>query len=189
LKVLNKSLNTGLDWLNLSLLSNSDGYKVELYPSTEVNLSDYLILFHQLFSSFKDEITIGQLGHDPEWGDFCLDTWDIKNDKYDYSAENKTEASAKYLQLLIDSEIEFEYKGFCTCDNWDEFLPIITQCIIKHTAPYSPIFIIPEKDFAIYLHHTMSFGIYFKQENDSLKRILSQASKNNLIVKNNTFYD
>ena len=73
-------------------------------------------------------------------GDFCIDIWDIKNDDYDYSTKGKSEPTAKYLQMLMDNNIEPEYVGICKCLDWNTFLPVILNCILAHTAPYSPMF-------------------------------------------------
>jgi len=187
LKTIVKTSKKGLQWLDRSHLSNSDGFKLELYPTIEIQVSEYLGLFNSLFSNFYDQIIIGHLGEEPSWGDFCLDTWDFKNDSSNFSLEGKSPSSALYLQLLINSEIEFDYSGFCACKNWGDFLPIITQCIVEHNALYSPVFIIPEDDIAFYMHHTLSFGIYFTEENSTLKAILEKASQNSLIIKNSNY--
>ena len=131
----------GFSWLNFYHLTDSDGYKFEVYITEPDDIvSDLILAFYSLYKPFVKEILISEYRPDGQWGDFCLDTWDIENDQYDYSPENKEEPTASYLAMLKDSEIEPNYSGFCKCLDWDKFLSITLNCVAQHTAPYSMMF-------------------------------------------------
>lgn len=182
--IIRKTSFQAFNWLDFDDLPKSKGYKFELYNDCEIAIDEFILQFYSLFKKFTTEIQIGQFGVDSKWGDFCIDTWDFENDKYDYTPENKTQSTSNYLKMLIENEIEPEYKGFCECMNWDEFLPIILDCILKHTAPYSLMFYIPSYNIVFYFHHTGSFGVYYKQLNEGVKHIIERSKKGELEIKN-----
>lgn len=168
LKKLNKDFP--LKWVNLDFLPDSSGKKVEIYLSQKDHLSQELILmFYLLFNYVKDNIEI----YNPSWWDFCMDTWNYAEDKYDYSLDSKTEESRKYLIMLRESDIEIGYSGICNCNDWDKFLSIILDCIMTHQAPYSPIFYDEKNDFFFYFHHSGSMGFYYYSENEIISKILN----------------
>ncbi len=77
-------------WLDFDFLPNSDGYKCEIYFEENGNISDYIMPFYQLFKPYLDDLLIHTFHPDGQWGNFCIDTWDITNDEYDYSVDNKS---------------------------------------------------------------------------------------------------
>ncbi len=79
--------------------------------------------------------------------------------------------------MLAKNEIKPEYSGFCICLDWDKFLPIILDCIIDHSAPYSLIFYVPNAEFMFYFHYSGSFGLYYKDLSDEIKSIMERAAK------------
>ncbi len=184
MKVLKKAKYKVYDWLNFERLPDSDGYKFEVYPEEDLDTADYAILFYSLFRKYKDKIMIRTFHPEGSWGNFCLDVWDINKDEYDYSPEGKSEPTSNYLQMLIDSEIEPEYNGFCKCLDWDKFLVIILDCIFKHTAIYSLMFYIPKTDVVFYFHHTHSFGVYYRKLNNDVLYILERIKEEGLKIEN-----
>jgi hypothetical protein len=113
--------------------------------------------------------------YNKSWWDFCLDTWNIDTDEYNYELKNKSEESLAYIELLIASGIYTGYSGCCKCNDWGSFLPIILDCVTSHIAPYSPRFCDVENEFFFYFHHTGSIGLYYKKDNDVIKGILEIA--------------
>ncbi len=171
-------------WLDFENLPNSQSYRLELYPETDSSIADLSILFHSLFRRFNDELIVGQFGREAEWGDFCIDTWDVKNDRYDYSPKGKSKSTSTYLNMLYENDIEPDYNGFCKSSNWDKFLPIILDCILNHTATYSVMIYAPNHEFVFYFHHTGSIGLYYKEMNDAITYVLEKAKSEDLEIKN-----
>ena len=172
-------------WLDFSNLPNSDGCKFEIHnEDIEVDTSEFIMLFYSLFGNYLDDLIVGQFGEKSSWDDYCIDTWDHKNDRYDYSPKGKTPSTAAYLKMLIDNNIEADYTGFCKCLNWDSFLPIIINCLVSHAAPYSIMTYISDKDVVFYFHHTGSFGVYYKELNDPVKYILERVEHEGLKISN-----
>jgi hypothetical protein len=169
-------------WLNFTNLPASKGYKFELYVrKEEVTTNDLIQVFHKLFEPFIEELEISGGGN---WGDFCIDTWNIYNDTYDYSPSGKSQETTDYLQMLEDNGIEPEYSGLCCCYDWERFLPIVLDCILVGRAPYSLDFYCPGYEFMFYFHHTGSLGLYYKKFNDAIMHILKQAMAEDLELRN-----
>ncbi len=184
--IIEKTPFVAFSWLNFDSLPNSDGYRFELYSKHGLGIDELALMFYSLFHDFKDEIRIGQFGINSNWGDYCIDTWDIVNEKYDYTIDNKSLSTSDYLNMLSQNKIEPEYTGFCKCLNWDKFLPITLRCILDHTAPYGLLFYIPRCNLVFYFHHTGSFGVYYKELNDEVRRIVEKAKLEKLEIANSS---
>ncbi len=175
----------GFDWLDFDYLPDSEGYKFEIYfKDSNDQVSQSILFFYSLFKIFLSDILIKNFGHDAEWGNFCLDTWNIDNDRYDYSPDNKKEPTASYLAMLKDSEIEPEYTGFCECIDWDKFLHVTLHCVMAHAAPYSMMFYVPSYELVFYFHHSGSIGVYYRELNSGVKHIIERVRIENLEIKN-----
>ncbi|GAA4234266.1 hypothetical protein GCM10022291_13310 [Postechiella marina] len=184
MKLLKKTQFKAYNWLNFESLPESDGYKFELYSKLDIDVTEITILFYSLFKKFIDDLQVGQFGINSEWGDFCIDTWDLHNDRYNYSPEGKSNSTAAYLTMLIENEIGPDYNGFCRSLNWDKFLPIVLDCILNHMASYSIMIYAPKHDFVFYFHHTGSIGIFYKELNDGVKHIIERAKIEDLDIRN-----
>lgn len=161
-----------LTWVNLNSYIESKGNKVEIYLVKNENLVKGLtLMFNTLFRDIKSNLKL----YNPSWWDFCTDTWNVMEDKYDYKLDGKSVESKDYLEILNESAIEIGYSGICICNNWDKFLKITLACIVNHKAPYSHFFYDFENDFFFYFHHTGSIGLYYKKKNKVIERILSKA--------------
>jgi hypothetical protein len=172
-----------IEWINHEYYPSSEGVKNEIYLRDGIRTIDSMInLFFHLFGEHLGKLTIGQYSLEAEWGHFCLDTWDFENDIPNYNLENKSHESLNYLNLLLDSKIEFGYTGFCHCDDWDPFLRIILKCIVTHSAPYSPLFYNDQDGYFFYFHHTYSLGFYYKRQNKTVSEILEKMRNNNQVV-------
>ena len=77
MRLLEKTRFNAYSWLNFESLPDSKGYKFELYPNSDLNITELVLLFYSLFKKFIDGLQIGQFGKNAEWGDFCVDTWDL----------------------------------------------------------------------------------------------------------------
>lgn len=172
MKTLDKITNQDfpLTWANLDSYTESKGHKNEIYLVNNDNLVEGLILmFYALFQTIKSNIKV----YNPSWWDYCLDTWNVKEDMYDYELEGKSVETKRYLIMLKESSIELGYSGICKCNDWDKFLSITLTCIVTYIAPYSPIFYDEENDFFFYFHHSGSIGFYYKERNEIVEKILS----------------
>ncbi|MDX2048321.1 MAG: hypothetical protein SFU87_16140 [Chitinophagaceae bacterium] len=169
-----KAKNIPFSWVNIDYLPDSIAKHKEIYLVDEHNKVEGLIfLFYSLFGDLKDDIVIFH----QSWWDFCLDTWNFQKDEYDYEVATKSLETQKYLSLLFESDIEVGYSGCCKCKDWNKYLLIIIECIVSHQAPYSPLFFDLKNEFFFYLHHSGSVGIYYKEENEIIKRLLEVAYK------------
>ena len=143
---------------------------------------------HTLFTPFLENIVTSLVephfnALEGGWGDFCMDTWNIHEDTYDYALEGKSIASAKYLQMLQDSKIEVNYDGLGYCKDWDPFWDCILDCIVSHDAPLSNFhFHDLNHQFYFYFHHTKSIGLVYKEFNDAIKYVLQQSKTANLEI-------
>ena len=160
------------DWVNLDYYPDSDAQRKEIYLIKNYDkVEELIILFYYLFGESKEDIYI----YYKSWWDFCLDTWDPKNDEYHYDLYGKSKETIDYLCMLKDSDVKLGYSGSCGCLDWDLYLKIILECIIKHIAPFSPIFHNKKHNFFFYFHHTGSIGFYYHEENSAIDRILEKA--------------
>lgn len=184
MRLLDKTQFDTYNWLNFESLPESNGYKFELYPDSDLDTAELVLLFYSLFGQFLNDFRVGQFGGDTSWGDFCIDTWDLHGDRYDYSPNGKSESTSAYLNMLIGNEIEPEYTGTCKVLNWDQFLPIVLDCILSHTAPYSVMIYNPNYDFVFYFHHTSSLGFYYKDLNEGVQHIIERAKMEDIEIRN-----
>lgn len=174
MKTLNEIKNQKfpLTWVNLDSYRESKGSRVEIYLENNENLVEGLILmFNTLFRNMESNIKL----YCPSWWDLCIDTWNIKEDRYDYELDGKSAESKDYLIMLKESEIEIDYSGICICNDWEKFLKITLRCIVTHKAPYSPIFYDNENNFFFYFHYSGSIGFYFKKQNIAVEKIFNIA--------------
>jgi hypothetical protein len=173
------------DWLDFDYLPDSDGYKLEINFSDSNDLVKKSIgIFLLLFGEFKNDILIGGFGVNSEWGSYCLDTWILENDTFDYDLSNKYEPTFSYLSMLKDNLIEPTYIGVCSCLNWEVFLQLTLHCVYQNVAPYGMIHYIRAHDIAFYFHHTGSIGLYYKSENLVLREIIQKVKINGLEITN-----
>lgn len=163
-------------WINYDSYSDSNASKFEIYcKGAEKNAQSLIDLFKHLFDGKFSDLVIGQPSLEMEWGQFCIDTWDFENNLSDYSFEEKSIETIDYLDLLLESKIEFDYKGFCKCNDWTNFLSIVLECILNHKAPYSLLFYNSKEGYFFYFHHTFSLGLYYKELNHTIENILQRA--------------
>jgi hypothetical protein len=168
-------------WINFDKFRDSDGYGFLLYFSEEksVTSQDLIAVFHTLFDPFLKDIIFSLLepSTDEEggWGDFCLETWSIQQDTYNYSPQGKSPETARYLEMLQASHIEPSFNGLGYCQDWDQFLSVILDCIMAHKTFYSFDFYNLANQFMFYFHHTGSLGIFYHKFNDAIMHILQQA--------------
>lgn len=162
------------DWVNLECYPDSQGYRTEVYLKDEGDVTTNLIfMFYELFASEKDNISI----YNNSWFDFTLDTFNIESKEVDYTLENKSEPTKKYLQMLIDGYIEPSYSGSCKCLDWDMFLSIVLECITSYIAPYSHLFYNEKQEYFFYFHHTGSIGFYYKKLLPSVSKIIERSKE------------
>jgi hypothetical protein len=161
-------------WANTENYRKSDAYRTEIYlPDDDNSVEGLISLFNNLFANVQSHLLV----YNNSWWDFCLDTWNINTDEYNYDLENRSEESRAYLELLMEAGIEVGYSGSCKCNDWNKFLPVVLNCITSHAAPYSPRFCDVENEFFFYFHHTGSIGLYYKRKNEFVKNILDIAAR------------
>lgn len=168
-------------WANLEYFPESEAFKKEIYLSNWQGdlITGLTALFEDLFCDIKDDVYV----YNDSWGDFCLETWNIQRDDYNYTLHDKSSVVRNYLAMLEESQIEPDYSGSCRCLNWDAFLTIVLKCIISGQAPYSPIFYSGLDDFLFYFHHSGSIGLYYRDGcNKRIRKILETSDKKYLVV-------
>jgi len=179
MKILEKKIEKEFpfSWVDLDYYPESKGKRTEIYllntSRDSENTSELILLFNKLFGELRNNIFI----YNKSWWDFCLDSWNIYNEKDDYSFNNKSDETKDYFNLLIDSHIEMGFGGSCKCLNWNAFFNILLPCILTHKAPYSPLFYHCENDFFFYFHHTESIGLYFREYNIEIHKIIKTAKE------------
>jgi len=167
------------EWANIDSYRDSKAYRKEIYLKKQDRIIDDLIsLFYYLFGNHVSNIVV----FDKSWWDYCLDTWNFEKDEYDYSLEDKSIETQDYLSLLIESQIQSNYSGCCSCSNWKKFLKITLNCLMSHKAPYSPIFCDKKNDYFFYFHESGSIGIYYKDEkNLAIEQILLKSYQSYIV--------
>jgi hypothetical protein len=165
-------------WVDYEYYPNSAGNRKEIYNNTSPkNIKNLIVTFRDLFNENLSNLIIGQPNVDMEWGQFCIETWNIENDSIDYSFENKSIETIAYLNLLLESGIEFNYKGLCKCKDWDNLLTVVLPCIVNHKAPYSLLFYDIKNNYFFYFHHSFSIGFYYKEKNQAVINICEKIEK------------
>jgi hypothetical protein len=128
-------------------------------------------LFYLLFGKRINKLVI----YDKLWWDFCIDTWDIIHDTYNYDIENKLPETRTYLKMLQEANIPRSYSGCCTCNDWDFYLKLVIDCVLKQIALYSPLFCDIDYNYFFYFHETGSIGLYYHEKNAFIIKVLDQA--------------
>ncbi len=160
-------------WLDTNYLPDSVSERIEIYLGEEEGGSSALLLmFNRLFYELSDDLLI----YNKSWWAFCIDTWDINSNQFIFETEAFSNETKSYLRLLRNSNLDKDFEGCCKCTNWDLFLSIVLECLLKHIAPYSPLFLNLGEEFAFYFHHSGSIGLYYKSENPVVERIVTRAS-------------
>lgn len=182
MNIINKtSIENPFDWAKFNNYRETKSFRCEIYLNNidieSVNnesliISGLLKMFYKFFDKIKDDILI----YNSSWWDLCLETWDIQTDSYNYDYKNKSKETSKYLRMLKWSNIDINYSGICQCSNWHKFLEIILNCVVYNQAPYSPIFINVESEFFFYFHASGSIGLYYKNDNELISKILYTAN-------------
>ncbi len=169
-----------IDWFNYKDYRQSESFRAELYlasasgsEQTDLSEIDYALQRNQLVEVFnflitgsEDDLVLMQGEQSSPWSGMTLDVWRFDEEKdefiltFDEGFSQETEA---YLSLLKASNIPLDYAGACKCINWDEFLPILLDCVLKHIAPHSPLVYDTTREIVIYFHHTFSLGVYYRQ--------------------------
>ena len=163
------------EWVSLESYPDSKGVKVEIYlKNNDFEATALKEMFRILFSQIDAEILIYQ----EHWGKFCLDTWNIKNDTYDYLGDDLSLLTKNYISMLLESNIPLEYNGVCKCNDWSKFLSIILPCIDSGLAPYSPIIFSTIHDLFFYFHYTGSIGLYYRKESNFIRDLIKKAELN-----------
>jgi hypothetical protein len=169
------------EWVNLEYYKDSDAFRKEIYlktNETEDIIGDLIIMFFNLFGDIKHELSI----YNFLWWDYCIDTWNIQLDSYDYSLENKSIETQKYMRMLLDSKIEVNYGSSCKCTDWEYFLNVTLSCLISHQAPYSPLIFSVKYNVFFYFHYTGSIGLYYKNVNSRIEYIFNIAKNEYTII-------
>jgi len=182
--ILFKTKFAPFSWLDLDHLPSSQGEYFEIYFNEDSDKASLNSLFFQFFQSYANDLIIGQLGSGSKWGDFCLDTWNIETDGFDYSVEEKSRETANYLTLLKKCEIEPEFTGFCGSRDWVSLLNVIIPCVLSGIAPYSPLFYCKEHRFILYFDHSKSIGIRYLEYNFALNGIVRKAMHSGHSIEN-----
>ncbi|MFV8282560.1 hypothetical protein ACNKXS_13505 [Christiangramia marina] len=164
--------NLPMNWVDLEFYPDSMGYKKEIYlPCKRIATNELIVLFHDLFGKIENDILV----YNKSWWDFCLDSWDPINNKNNYENLDKSIETQNYLNLLRNSNIEIGFSGSCACSDWDKFLKIILECIIRHIAPFSPVLYNESNQLFFYFHHTGSIGLYYKEKNNFINELLLKS--------------
>lgn len=167
-------LSIPFDWVDTNHLPDSISQRMEVYLKGKQSINSLKLLFTELFYEFEKELII----YDKSWGNFCLDTWNIKSDEYDYSLYNKSLETMRYLKMLDDSAVEVNYSGCCICNDWDLFLDITLNCVVNHIAPFGHLIFHKTGELFFYFHHSYSIGIYYKEENEVVLKLLKEINSN-----------
>ncbi|MEB0262201.1 MULTISPECIES: hypothetical protein [unclassified Mucilaginibacter] len=169
------------DWVNLTSFRESDAKRVEIYlADSDKPVAGLIIMFTTLFSGIEHDILV----YSKSWWGFCLDTWDIHADIYNYDLENKSIETQGYLAMLCEAEIPGNYEGVCKVKNWEMFLSTILPCITNQIAPYSPIFFSKHHNIFFYFHHTGSIGLYYRDEGNEMNKLLKIAEAKYDVIYN-----
>ena len=141
------------------------GHKIEIYIKKDsVSIDDMKSLFCDLFGTVVDELSI----FSPSWWDFCIDTWNIQENTFCYDPQFLSKETVSYLHILQDSNIAKGYSGCCVCNDWDTYLSVALDCIMKGIAPYGNFIYNSKEQFFFYFHHTGSIGLYYENETPSI---------------------
>lgn len=160
-----------------------DGYKLEIFhQDSKDGIQDLVKMFTDLFAFGKNNLIIGKFPLDTQWGAFCIDSYNIGTNEINYDFISSSNETIAYLNMLLESGINFDYMGVCKCNDWSFFLDVILRCIILHIAPYSPcIYNIRDKYF-FYFHHTISIGVLYKERSEAIEEIIAISQKNGYVV-------
>lgn len=161
------------DWVDLDSWRDSEARRVVFELEGGYTVEHFTQVFLGLFEELLPQVSVFL----DSWWDFCLDTWNIKEDTYDYTLVTKAGASKDYLNILIASGIECGFGGSCDCLDWEAFLKPVVPCITDHLAPYSPLFHSNELNTFFYLHHSWGIGLYCTEKSAWVEQFIADAQR------------
>jgi hypothetical protein len=175
-------------------------YFLEDLEDKEVTKHDLITAFHHLFDPVRNNLLLlpmvaysGNIWEDdenvfkrdsiPRWKYYC-------DDVGTYDAETRlplptSKETLLYWEMLKKDRM-YNYRGLGYCMDWDKFLSITLECMLKYRTwtNCSFLFYDPINQFEFYFHHTNSIGIIYNQFNDAIMHILKQSKAINLDVWN-----
>lgn len=185
MKILSKSLvQDDFSWFNFDYYPDSDAYKIEIYLQKKDNVffeENFVAFLKTLFAQKNTYLAIGPPFPECSWYEIILDAWKLENGEFEFSLSDLSAEAKEYFTILDESNIDKNYKGYCTCNDLHTFISIIVKIINKGIAVYSPIFYDFKNEFLVYFAKE-SIGIY-SNEKSVLDQIKNLARRFNLDVK------
>lgn len=185
MKILSKSLiQDNFSWFNFDYYPDSQAHKIEIYSQKEDNIyfeENFVAFLKALFGQKGTHLTIGPPFPECSWYEIILDAWKLENGEFEFSLNDLSAEANQYFTILEESNIDKNYKGYCTCNDLQTFTSIILKTINKGVALYSPIFYDFKNGFLIYFAKE-SIGIYSK-EKSVLNQVKNLGESFNLEVK------
>ena len=174
------NIDEKFSWLNLLDNISTSHNKIEIY-SREHKCS-VQNLKNLIFDLFKDDIQsliIGPCEIGVPWNDFADIIEDIDNFVIptQLDSEYDNEFEVEFMKMMVENKIEYDYIGYCEVLNWNHLLELLLAVVINVNGTDSLKFYNSEGSYCFYPHPTCSVGIYYKEMNEKIERIIGNATR------------
>ncbi|MCB9329410.1 MAG: hypothetical protein H6572_12070, partial [Lewinellaceae bacterium] len=173
------------EWLTI-IDDDPDCEKFEITSTLiEFDNDDFKKFIFEIFKDDLKQILIGPTGIGMPWSDFADVCQDIENFTIppflDTECDNKYEAA--FITMMAENKIENDYTGYCEILDWNKLLELIIDVILNVGGSESMFFYNRKAQYCFYLHYSCAVGIWYKEMNDNIRKILSYASNLDYLLK------
>ena len=174
------NIDEKFSWLILLNNISTSHNKIEIYSRD--HKCSVQNLKNLIFDLFKDDIQsliIGPCAIGVPWNDFADIVEDMDNfvipTRLDSEYDNEFEV--EFMKMMVENNIEYDYTGYCDVLNWNHLLELLLAVVINVNGTDSLKFYNSDGSYCFYPHPTYSVGIYYKEMNEKIERIIRNATR------------
>lgn len=174
------NIDERFSWLSL-LSNNSVSYeKIEIYDfKNKCEIKNLQNLIYKLFNDDRRSLVIGPCATGIPWNDFADIVEEIENYEIPIRLDSKydNEFEVRFMKMMVENGIEYDYKGYCEILNWNQLLDLVLSIVINVKGTDSLKFYNIDGSYCFYPHYTCSIGVYYKEMNEKIDRIIRRANR------------
>ena len=186
--ILRKAINLSekFSWLNLLTEHSTSFNKFEIYKDEDnIDIENMMKLICKLFKDDRSSLFLGPCAIGVAWNDFADVVEEIDNFviPVHLDPEYDNQYEVEFMKMMVESRIEFDYKGYCEILNWNLLLKLLLSIIINVNGTDSLKFYHANGNYCFYPHNSGSIGVYYQEINDNINDIIQKARKLGLRVE------